>query len=317
MLVLPDAWLWDSWYLDDGARCHAFYLKASRALLDPDRRHHRAAVGHAVSDDLRTWTELPDALVPSDPPAWDDLAIWTGSTIMGPDGRYHLFFTGIGRVDGDRVQRIGHAVSDDLVTWCRLDLPPVEADPRWYETAEIAGFSPWRDPWVMRDDAADCWRMLVTASTADVVRGARGCVATATSPDLLHWTVEPPLTPPAGIHQFEVPQVVSVDGRWVLVWCMRDVDLGPQEAAPGDGGPAITGTWSAPAASPHGPFHVDRAEPIRVPGTYAGRVVRDRAGQPVLLAFADRAADGSFGGHLIDPVPLTVTPRGTLQPVMG
>ena len=37
MLRLPDAWVWDSWYLHDGDRHHAFYLKASRALLDPDR----------------------------------------------------------------------------------------------------------------------------------------------------------------------------------------------------------------------------------------------------------------------------------------
>jgi beta-fructofuranosidase len=271
-------------------------------------------VGHAVSDDLISWTELPDALVPADAPAWDDLAIWTGSTITGPDGRYHLYFTGIGRTEGDRVQRIGHAVSDDLITWTRLDLPPMEADPRWYETAVIGGHSPWRDPWVQWDGAADRWRMLVTGSTVDVVRGARGCIATATSPDLLHWTVEPPLTQPAGIHQFEVPQVVDVNGRWVLVWCMRDIDLGPEAAAPGDGGPAITGTWTAPADSPTGPFRIDRAEPIRVPGTYAGRIVRDRAGQLVLLAFADRVDRGDFGGYLIDPVPLDLTSRGTLQP---
>lgn len=314
MLLLPDAWVWDSWYVDDGDRFHAFYLKASRALLDPDRRHHRATVGHAVSSDLLAWTELPDALVPSDAPAWDDLAIWTGSTIAGPDGRWHLFFTGIGRTEGNRVQRIGHAVSDDLMTWNRLELAPLEADPRWYETAVIAGHAPWRDPWVLWDVDAACWRMLITGSTAEISRGGRGCVATAVSADLLHWTVEPPLTPPAGIHQFEVPQVIEVDGQWVLVWCMRDIDLGPEAAAPGDGGPELTGTWSAPAYSPVGPFHIDRAEPIRVLGTYAGRVLRDRTDRLVLIAFADRGRAGEFGGYLIDPVPLELTPRGTLQP---
>lgn len=316
MLLLPDAWVWDSWYVDDGDRFHAFYLKASRALLDPDRRHHRASVGHAVSDDLVSWTELPDALVPSDAPAWDDLAIWTGSTVAGADGRWHLFFTGIGRAEGDRVQRIGHAVSDDLLTWTRLELAPLEADPRWYETAVIDGHAPWRDPWVLWDEEAGRWRMLITGSTAEVRRGARGCVATATSADLLQWTVEPPVTPPAGIHQFEVPQVVEVDGQPVLVWCMRDIDLGPEAAPPADGGPVLTGTWSAPADSPVGPFHIDRAEPIRVPGTYAGRVLRDRTGGLVLIAFADRGPAGEFGGHLIDPVPLVLTPRGTLQPAV-
>lgn len=314
MLLLPDSWVWDSWYLDDGERYHAFYLKASRALHDPDRRHHRASIGHAVSHDLGDWTELPDALVPSDGPAFDDLATWTGSTILDADGVAHLFYTGICRATGDRIQRIGHAVSRDLVTWERLDLEPVEADPRWYETADLLGHSPWRDPWVLRDDVAGGWRMLVTASTSEGSGSGRGCVGTAVSDDLLHWTVEAPLTGPAGLHQLEVPQTVQVDGQWVLVWCMRDIDLDPRAALPGDGGPAITGTWTAPADGPAGPFDLDSAEPIRVDGCYAGRVVTDRSGAPVLLSFVDRVADGGFGGWITDPVPLTLTARGTLQP---
>ena len=86
MFLLPDVWTWDAWFVDDGHQFHAFYLKASRALGDPHRRHDRATVGHAVSDDLRTWTEVADALVPSDGPGFDDLAIWTGSVVHGPDG---------------------------------------------------------------------------------------------------------------------------------------------------------------------------------------------------------------------------------------
>ena len=314
MLRLPDAWVWDSWYLDDGQRFHAFYLKASRALLDPDRRHHRASIGHAVSDDLVTWAELPDAMVAADGPAFDDLATWTGSAVIDPDGRGHLLYTGICRATGERIQRIGHAVSDDLIGWTRVDQAPLVADARWYETPELRGHSPWRDPWVLRDEAAGCWRMLVTASTCAVDLEQRGCVGTAVSDDLLHWTVEAPLTEPAGLHQMEVPQTVQVDGQWVLVWCMRDIDLGPGAAPPADGGPAITGTWTAPADSATGPFHLDRADPIRIDGCYAGRVVTDRSGTPVLLSFVDRDGDGGFGGWITDPVPLALTAGGTLQP---
>jgi beta-fructofuranosidase len=148
MLRLPDHWVWDSWYIHDGSRYHAFFLRASRALGDPDRRHRRASIGHAVSPDLRAWTLLSDALVHSDGPAWDDLATWTGSVVQGPDGRWHLFYTGLSRADDGHVQRIGQATSSDFVTWEPSPDPLVEADPRWYETLHDAGADDevWRDP---------------------------------------------------------------------------------------------------------------------------------------------------------------------------
>src|SRR5262245_20772746 len=128
-LLLPDAWTWDSWFVDDGERFHAFYLKASQALLDPDRRHGRASVGHAVSTDLRALTALPDALVPSDGPAFDDLAIWTGSVLRGPDGTWRMYYTGRTRGEPGLVQRIGLATSDDLLTWrADPDQAPLVAD---------------------------------------------------------------------------------------------------------------------------------------------------------------------------------------------
>ena len=97
MLRLPDHWVWDGWLAVDGNGYHLFFLRASRALLDPHRRHLRAAVGHAVSTDLRTWTLVPDALVHADPPAWDEQAIWTGSVVHGPDGTWYMFYTGVER----------------------------------------------------------------------------------------------------------------------------------------------------------------------------------------------------------------------------
>jgi beta-fructofuranosidase len=264
---------------------------------------------------LVEWRELPDALVHSSGPAFDDMATWTGSTVVDAQGRYHLFYTGVDHEYGDRVQRVGHAVSDDLVAWTRLDLPPVEADPVFYETVGTGGmYTPWRDPWVFFDETAGAWRMLVTASLPEAVLGAHGCIGTALSDDLMRWHVLPPATEPAGFTMLEVPQTLEVDGSFVLVWSMRDIDHGEQSAPPADGGPPITGTWTAPADSLAGPVHLDRAEPIRVEGTYGGRVVRDRRGGLQLIAFVDRRADGSFGGYLTDPIPVDQTERGTLQP---
>ena len=44
-LSLPDHWLWDHWIADDGERYHLFFLRASRALHNPQRRHWRASLG--------------------------------------------------------------------------------------------------------------------------------------------------------------------------------------------------------------------------------------------------------------------------------
>lgn len=314
MLELADSWVWDSWYFDDGENFHAFFLRASRALIDPERRHQRASVGHAVSRDLRTWHVLPDALVHSDGPAFDDCAIWTGSVIRDHEGGFHLFYTGIDRAGRGRVQQIGHAVSSDLISWTRTDDGPVvRADTRWYETDETHQRENWRDPWVYFDDSASTWRMLITAHAADGDERWRGTIASAVSDDLVRWQVEAPLTTHRGFRQLEVVQTLEIDGRWVAVWCMAASDVDPRWADRVGVAP-VTGTWTCPAESAAGPFHLDAAEPIEVEGTYAGRIVMDRSGDPVLMAFADRRADGSFGGFLIDPVPLTLTVRGTLQP---
>lgn len=310
MLALPDSWVWDSWYADDGTRFHAFTLTASRALGDPELRHHTPFVSHHVSTDLVTWTRVEDALAPARPAAFDDQGIWTGSVVVDDDGLWHLFYTGVSRSRDTAVQRIGHAVSSDLMTWRRLSAEPIlTADPELYQSYERDGDEPFRDPWVFRD--GDGWRMLITALTPGPVSEAHGCIATATSPDLMTWTLQPPLADDSGLRQLEVLQVVEVDGSYVVVFCLCAADVRTDRL------PRVTGTWTAPADSPTGPFHLDRAEPIEVDGNYAGRLVRDRAGVWQLLAFVDVTADGTFGGVIGNPVALALTGRGTMQPTQS
>src|SRR5262252_4259852 len=118
MLRLEDHWVWDSWHVqDEGGQRHVFFLRASRALLDANRRHRHASIGHAIGSDLRSWRLVADALVPADGPSWDDLATWTGSVVPGPDGRWYMYYTGVSRAEQGLVQRIGLATSDDLLTW--------------------------------------------------------------------------------------------------------------------------------------------------------------------------------------------------------
>lgn len=168
MLRLPDVWVWDFWLADDGARHHLYYLKASRALGDPDRRHWNVTVGHAVSEDLVTWEEVADALAPGPPGAFDDKTTWTGSVVRADDGTWRMFYTGASAADGGLKQRVGVATSTDLYTWHKRDGPVLESDPRWYERLPDAQWpdEAWRDPWVFRDPAGDGWHMLITARAA-------------------------------------------------------------------------------------------------------------------------------------------------------
>lgn len=131
MLSLDDYWIWDSWIADDGERYHLFFLQAPRSLVDAGQRHTSAQLGHATSTDLTNWTYQGVALGPSVKGSWDDLALWTGSTVRGDDGVWRMYYTAISSAGrGVFDQRIGLAESDDLFSWRRVgDRPLLEADP--------------------------------------------------------------------------------------------------------------------------------------------------------------------------------------------
>src|SRR5256885_8271862 len=132
MFDLGDQWVWDFWVCQDDADLfHVFFLKAPRSLGDPGLRHRHASAGHAVSDDLTTWTRVADALDPQPAPAFDDLAIWTGSVVRAPAGDWRMFTTGLSAADRGMVQRIGVATSDDLISWRGDPRPVLEAGRRW------------------------------------------------------------------------------------------------------------------------------------------------------------------------------------------
>jgi sucrose-6-phosphate hydrolase SacC (GH32 family) len=303
VLALPEAWVWDFWLVDDGRRHHLFFLYASRALHDPDARHHRAAVGHAVSDDLHAWTRVPDALVHSDPPAFDDLATWTGSVVRDDDGTWWMFYTGATLTPAGNVQSVGYATSTDLVTWHKEPGPVLRADPRWYEKLDDRQWhdEAFRDPWVMRDPSGSGWHMLITARANSGPADERGVVGHATSTDLRTWALQPPLSRPGqGFGAMEVMQYEYLEGQGVLIFSASVHDVSLARRAGGTTG----GVWVARAASPLGPYDLAGAVQITDDSRYVGRLVQERTtGRWLLLAFVNNGTDGSFVGGITDPEP--------------
>jgi beta-fructofuranosidase len=305
---LPEAWVWDFWLVDDGSDYHLFFLYASRSLRDPDARHYRASVGHAVSSDLVHWERVVDALVRSDAPAFDDLATWTGSVVRHPDGRWFMFYTGSTAVAGTgaNVQSIGYATSTDLLTWDKAPGPVLSADPRWYEKFSDGHWhdEAFRDPWVFADPDGDGWHMLITARSAQGPAGDpsdtvdRGVVGHAWSADLETWELREPLSEPGqGFGQLEVFQTHVVDGREVLLFNCLAGDASEATKATGTPG----GVWIASAKSPLGPYDIAGARLIDDPTLYVGKFIDDReTGETKFLAFRNES-DGQFVGEITDP----------------
>lgn len=307
MFCLDGSWVWDLWFADDGKDYHMFFLHAPSDLPNPEDRHFRARIGHATSADLRTWEPGPDALRPSATPAFDDLATWTGSVVRGDDELWYLFYTGASKAENGLVQRIGLAVSSDLFAWERVG-QVLGADSRWYETLDPSVWpdQAWRDPWVFRQPSG--WQMLFTARANHGPPDDRGVLGHATSADLRHWEVTPPLSAPGeGFGQLEVPQVVTIDGTSVLIFSC----LGKELAASKGG--AAGGIWAATGASLAGPWDIGKAQRLTNESLYAGRAIQERSGAWVILAFCNRGPAGDFVGQISDPIPLFLRPNGKVE----
>lgn len=310
-LTLPDKWIWDSWFVRDGETVHAFYLHASRALHNPDRRHHHAIVGHATSTDLTNWSVTADALIVSEPGSFDDGTTWTGSAVKDDNGLWWMFYTGTSLAEDRLVQRIGAATSTDLTTWTKVSTEPlVQADSRYYE---VLSATPgrhgawkeecWRDPWVFRANDSAQWQMLITgrANTGDIE--GRGVLAHATSDDLLNWTVGLPLSGPnEGFGHLEVFQYAEVDGVPIILFSCAASELSAERIAAGEAG----GIYSLVVDRKL--THIDFTHAIEFdrPELYAARLVQDNVGAWNLIGFINEI-DGMFIGSLSDPIPVTAT----------
>lgn len=317
-LRLDDKWVWDFWFAQDGADYHIFYLQADRSLGREVFRHFNPSVGHAVSQDLRNWQVLPDAIAPSTQAGrWDDYTTWTGSVIQH-EGLWYMLYTGSCRKERAWIQRVGLATSRDLLHWDKHGTTPLfEADPQWYEKLDLSLWhdEAWRDPFVFQHPHTGRFHAYITGRVNHGPPDGRGVIAHATSDDLLHWEVQPPVTDPGEFGQMEVPQLVQIGALYYLIFSTNAVHYS-QQRRQRPGMRFVNGTHYLVADDPLGPFRYLDKTSFFVgddEGTlYSGKLIQEPGGQWVFLAFRN-FENGSFIGDIIDPIPVRVDAEGRLS----
>jgi beta-fructofuranosidase len=216
---------------------------------------------------------------------------------MEKDGLFYMLYTGTCHAERGRIQRIGLAISSDLMRWKRHPGNPVLEAGKMYEEAKdsLFGELAWRDPYVIQHKGV--YFALIMARRKEGDPKGRGCIATARSDDLVHWQVGPPLGVPQGFAQMEVPQVIPHKDRFYLLfsaeagWLADEVD------------PKVTGTFYTTAPELFGPYSIPKPLLGDHRGSfYAAKLIRTFQGPWVILAWVRTAADGSFVGGLSDPL---------------
>lgn len=198
---------------------HLFYIRHAINAVNDDSTE--IDFGHAVSQDLMTWTQR-DPILHVRSGNWDDVHVWSPSVIW-QHGIYYLFYTGVSNVPypNSWYQRIGVATSDDLENWTRYDTPVFSGNQAPWVLADSSRFEgcQFRDPFVMEDPGqTDHWLMYYCAAPkaapsqliSGIARNATGLSA---------WQDLKPLWNTDAAHYqgyTESPDVFSHAGRWYL-----------------------------------------------------------------------------------------------------
>lgn len=193
-------------------RYHLFYQYNPEAAAPAD-----ACWGHAASEDLVHWKDLPVALAPT-ARSPDQNGVWSGCAVLNR-GVPTIVYTGLDRVTLPRVrgdQRLTQCVatSEDMVVWKKYENNPVLADP----PQELGPLTAWHDPHVWREQ--DGWYMLLGCGFRD----GPGAVLLYRSSDLLTWDYMHPFCKgKKSGEKWLVPDFFRLGERDILMTCVGNV----------------------------------------------------------------------------------------------
>ena len=308
MFSLPGNYIGDAWYfVDADQQAHCYFLTAPDSL-PLDERWWNWDIGHAVSRDLVNWEYVGLALERGAGDAWDGKKLATGSVIER-DGRFWMAYTGIRQDDPHLVQRVGMAVSDDLTVWTKAEGNPVtQADGVLYEkigTGERA-MGHWRDPFLL-----GCGDRVLQYVCARTQSDGQGCVAVASSTDMLDWKLEQPLVVDVMTEEIEVPQVYRIGGHYYLLFATFLRVILPEFRDRHPGHEFKNSDFSMVGPSPRGPFSIHGTGDVhpQAPNPYACQLVQF-GDEWFLLGTVVLTVNGDGDDYITDPIPVVADETG-------
>jgi len=181
-------------------------------------------IAHAVSEDGMTWERTRNAIFTGEPGSWDDDMLWTMHVTRNTAlDLYEMFYTGLHQAENGYIQRIGRAVSRDLVSWRKENIQNLPLLPKGdhYEVPGQAarGWVSFRDPYLFTVDG-QAW-MVVCARTREGMVNRRGCVGLVRRTPA-GFETEPPLYFPRMYDDIECPCLVPMDGVFYLIGSIRE-----------------------------------------------------------------------------------------------
>ena len=284
--IPPANWMNDpNGLIQWNGRYHLFYQHNPHAPVWGDIHW-----GHAVSDDLAHWRDLPLPLAPT-PDGYDADGCWSGCAV-NDDGTPTLVYTGW----RDEQETICLARGGpDLVDWTKDPSNPVIPGPP--SDLQTVGF---RDPFVWWED--EVWWLALGSG----IVGRGGAVLLYRSLDLIDWTYLGPLFVGDDVPEtmWECPNFFRLGDRWVLIVSV----LG------GTGVRYFVGDFDGQRFTPAQRGWVDYGEVFYAPLTFA-----DAAGRRLMFAWLQEARSeeeqraAGWSGVMTLPRVLSLSPDGTLS----
>ena len=303
---------WDGWYLVRDGKAHVFHLQVKRpGSARPNE--DEGSIGHAVSEDLLHWKELPVALRRGPRGSYDCGQLFTGSTVWH-NGTWYLFYTGNGPgTDPPWDESICLATTTDGITFTKYSGNPIlRADGIKWDVKDI------RDFMVRRDPKGDGWIGIAVMRLKD--KGFFDSIRWVLfrSKDLFHWEMDQIAweIPGGRYWNFEVVDFFPLADKWYSIALSSIWDK--QHVPWSDPNGIHVATIVGQADRSEGPFLEVRDNLLLKSNDYQGFSARTIEWNNERLMFYSRneSISGKLEfGRLGWPLKLVPRPGGGLLPV--